>query len=97
MTDRDRFRGQDPDDQYGREEYAGQDDTPSSLGYDSAMGYDETRDQGGRIPSGDYSAQGDYASETADGLRTFRAGEGREPSPQEDDYGQEPYGPNTTW
>jgi hypothetical protein len=85
MTDRYRFRNQDPDNQYGQEEYAGQDDGPSSPGYDSSMGYDETRDQGGRIPSGDYSGQGDYASEVADGLRSSRPGEGHGPLRQEDE------------
>jgi hypothetical protein len=88
MTDRGRFRNQDPDNQYGQEEYAGQDDGPSSLGSDSSMGYDETHDQGGRVPSGDFSRQGDYAFEGADGVRTTRPGDERhDPSRQEDEHG----------
>lgn len=81
MTDRDRFRGQDPDNQYGQEDYAGQDDTPSS------MSDDETRDQGGRMARGDYSGQGDYSSDSTGGVRSPRSGEKREPSRQEDEHG----------
>ncbi|NKZ04960.1 hypothetical protein [Actinomadura latina] len=59
MTDRARFRGQDPDNAFGQEDYSGQDDTSSALGYDDSMGYDEavrydeTQDQGGRMPGAD--------------------------------------------
>lgn len=87
MTDRGRFRHQDPDDQYGQEEYAGQDDSPSSLGYDSALGYEETHNQGGRIPSGDFSHQGDYMSERADGVRSPLPGERHDTSRPDDEYG----------
>ncbi|WP_396447394.1 hypothetical protein [Actinomadura sp.] len=62
MTDRDRFRGQDTDHEFSQEDFAGQDETTSSsgyddsmgfdesLGYDEAVGYDEMQDQGGRMP-----------------------------------------------
>lgn len=72
MSDHDRFRGQDLDD-----EYSGDDDMSAAMG-----GYDESamqQDQGGRAPYGQgdaySSAWDEYSSDMGDGARGGREDE----------------------
>ncbi|MFA1540368.1 hypothetical protein [Actinomadura monticuli] len=99
MTDQNRFRGQDPDNEYGQDEYPTQDETSSSMGaYDD---WPTQRDQDGRSPASDYApepggthGQDDLMSDMGDGMRSRRPGEGRRSSQQEDEFGDEETGGN---
>lgn len=99
MTDRDRFRGQDPDHEYGQDEYPTQDEMSSSMG-----GYDESsmqQDQGGWASEGEHSSDSggfhgqDEGTSSMDesgiqsDMQSRRPGEGRGRSQEEDEFGDD--------
>ncbi|MFB4304769.1 hypothetical protein [Actinomadura sp. GTD37] len=107
MTDRDKFRGQDPDHEFSQDDgYPTQDEYPTHDEMSSSMsGYDESsmqQDRSGWPPEGEgdhppqrgYHGQDETTSNLGEGMRSRRPGEerGRGRSGQDDEFGDEETG-----
>ncbi|MFA1549715.1 hypothetical protein [Actinomadura chokoriensis] len=102
MTDRDRFRGQDPDNEFSQDDYPTEDEMSSSMGGQDEWSRSMRQDQGGRASDaeseytyeqGGYFGQDETSSNMhGDGMRGHRPDRKPGSFDEDDEFGDEEIG-----